>query len=111
MTPDEIRQLCQMLECTSRELAATLGIGPSVVRGWQQGETFPTKRLIARMQELRELGPSAVVRTRRGRRAATDSDVLQDPRLWHVVQQIVEHPDLLDQVVELVEHNGKRRAP
>jgi transcriptional regulator with XRE-family HTH domain len=108
MTPEEIRQLCQALECTSRELAATLEIDPVLVRAWQQGDRFPTKRLIERMRKLRELGPSAVVRTHRGRRAATTSGVLQDPRLWDVLQQIVEHPELLDRVVELVERQRCR---
>ena len=109
MTPEEIRQLCQSLECTSRDLATTLGIDPALVRAWQQGERFPTKRLIERMRELGERGPSAVIRTRHGRRAAAASDVLRDPRLWHVVQQIVEHPDLLDRVAEVVESYSGRR--
>ena len=110
MTPEEIQRLCQALECTSRELAATLEIDPAVVRAWQQGERFPTKRLIGRMRKLGELGPSAVVRTRRGGRAAAASDVLQDPRLWNVVQQIVKRPELLDEVAQLVDGYDQRRS-
>ena len=51
-----------------------------------------------------------MVRRRRGRRAGGTSDVLLDPRLWEVVQQIVEHPDLLDPITELVKSYDQQHS-
>ena len=103
MSPDEIRQLCQELDCSTRELADTLGIGHEVVRAWQRAEAFATKQHLEQLQAPRQQGPLAVVRKPRKQATGADPRKLHDPRLGKVVRALVEHPTLLDQVAELVD--------
>lgn len=101
VSPDEIKGLCEELACTTRELAATLGLEHKTVSAWLQGELFPTRRHVRQMQSLRSAGPSAVVRQRRGRKAVTPMQRLAEPEFWGVFRKLLEHQALFDQVSKL----------
>jgi len=105
VSPSEIRDLRATLKCTARELAVTLGIDLGEVSAWEQGERFPTKKLVEDMSKLRLLGPDAI--SRKPRRF-NKSDLrgisrLADPALWQIVIKLVEHPEFFRKVQQLSE--------
>ncbi len=105
MSPEEIRALRKQLRCTMQELAAALGIEPSVVVAWEDAEMFPTRQYVEKMKVLAEKGPSAV--PRRGRRnraeAMTPMQALSDPELWRLLRKLLAHPELRRKATELAE--------
>jgi transcriptional regulator with XRE-family HTH domain len=100
--PDDIKQLRKELGCTARDLATTLGIEQKEVLAWEAGELFPTKRFVDQMKGLREKGPSAVLKTAKGK-AVAPTDRLSDPAFWTIVKKLLLHPALYDQVAKLAD--------
>ena len=105
MTPDDIKLLRKELACTARDLATTLGIEQKEVLAWEAGELFPTKRFVEQMKTLREKGPSAVLKTVKGKNVAP-TDRVSDPAFWAIVKKLLLHPPLYDQVSKLAESYG-----
>jgi transcriptional regulator with XRE-family HTH domain len=105
VTPDELRQLREELHCTARELAATLGIDSGEVTAWEQGELFPTKKVVLALTKLRSLGPVAVTRKlkRRSPIPVKGAARLADPEFWQLVRKLVEHPELFDKVRQIAD--------
>ena len=104
MTPEDIRQLREQLQCTSRELAATMNLDAAEINAWEQGDKFPTKKFVVELEKLRGIGPSAIVRKKKRRPTPlTGVERLSDPLLWELLQKLLEHPDLFDQVSTLAE--------
>ena len=105
VTSEDIKALRKELRCTTRELAAALGLDHAVVMAWEDEEQFPTKRSIKLMERLRAEGPGSVPRKRRGRKKGKDAmQVLADPELWGILRKLLVHEDLRRQVVELSSH-------
>jgi transcriptional regulator with XRE-family HTH domain len=102
VSPDDIKQLRKELGCTARDLATTLGIEQREVLAWEAGQLFPTKRFVEQMKVLREKGPSAVVKSVKGK-AVAPTDRLADPAFWAVVKKLALHPALYDQVSKLAD--------
>lgn len=102
MTPDDIKLLRKELGCTARDLATTLGIEQKDVLAWEAGELFPTKRFVAQMQALRAKGPSAVLKSTKGK-AVAPTDRVSDPAFWAIVKKLLLHPPLYEQVSKLAE--------
>jgi transcriptional regulator with XRE-family HTH domain len=102
VTPDDIKALRKELGCTARDLALTLGIEQKEVLAWEAGELFPTKRFVDQMKTLRDKGPSAVLKTTKGK-AVAPTDRVADPAFWNVVKKLLLHPPLYDQVLKLAE--------
>jgi transcriptional regulator with XRE-family HTH domain len=102
MKPADIKALRKELRCTPREFAEALGITAKEVMAWEQEDSFPTKRFIDAMNELRDKGQSAIVK-RRGRKpdAASPMRVLADPAMWELVRKLIAHPELRSKVLEL----------
>ncbi len=105
MTPDDIKQLRKELGCTAQDLATTLGLEQKDVLAWEAGELFPTKRYVDRLNALREKGPSAVVKSAKGK-AVAPTDRLSDPAFWTLVKKLLLHPPLYEQVSKLAERYG-----
>ena len=102
MTPDDLKALRKELGCTARDLATTLGIEQKEVLAWEAGELFPTKRFVDQMNALRAKGPSAVLKTAKGK-AVAPTDRVSDPAFWAIVKKLMLHPALYDQVSKLAE--------
>jgi transcriptional regulator with XRE-family HTH domain len=102
VTPDDIKQLRKELGCTARDLATTLGLEQKEVLAWEAGELFPTKRFVTQMLALKEKGPSAIVKSAKGK-AVAPTDRLSDPAFWAVVKKLLLHPSLFDQVSKLAD--------
>jgi len=100
MTPQAIKELRTALGCTAKELARALGLEPSVVLSWEQGETFPTKRHVGEMEALRAKGPSAIPRPAK-KGAQPPYRLLADPALWELVRKLLAHPELRRATTEL----------
>jgi DNA-binding XRE family transcriptional regulator len=112
MSPDDIKQLRKDLKATARDLAAALEIDQKEVVAWEAGERFPTKRYVDAMQKLKAKGPSAIPRVAKGKTSAkTGVERLSDPKLWEIIQKLVEHPALFDQVAELASKYGSPVSP
>jgi transcriptional regulator with XRE-family HTH domain len=108
VSPDQIKELRKELSCTAKELAGALNVEHKEIMAWEAGELFPTKRYVLQMEALRKKGPSAIARAPRGKAAAlTGVARLSDPKLWEVVQKLVSHPALFDQVVALAKGFGE----
>jgi transcriptional regulator with XRE-family HTH domain len=105
VTPEDLKQLRKELGCTARDLATTLGIEQKEVLAWEAGELFPTKRFVDQMNTLRAKGPSAVLKTSKGK-AVAPTDRLSDPAFWIVVKKLLLHPPLYEQVSKLAEGFG-----
>ena len=108
MTPDDIKVLRKELGCTARDLATTLGIEQREVLAWEAGELFPTKRFVDQMQALRAKGPSAVLKTAKGK-AVAPTDRVSDPAFWAIVKKLMLHPALYDQVSKLAEQFNEKK--
>jgi DNA-binding transcriptional regulator YiaG len=102
VTPEDLKQLRKELGCTARDLASTLGIEQKEVLAWESGELFPTKRFVEQMNELRAKGPSAVLKTSKGK-AVAPTDRIADPAFWIVVKKLLLHPGLYEQVSKLAD--------
>ncbi|WP_394832815.1 XRE family transcriptional regulator [Pendulispora rubella] len=98
MSPDEIKELRKSLSCTAKELAAALGLEQKTVMAWEQGELFPTKQFVDRMNALREKGPSAIPRKSKG---TNPIKTLADPQLWELFRKLAAHKKLRDDVAKL----------
>ena len=98
MTPDEIKELRKGLSCTAKELATALGLEQKTVFAWEQGEQFPTKQFVDRMNALRALGPSAIPRKSKG---TNPVKALADPALWELFRKLAAHKKLRDEVTKL----------
>ncbi|WP_394826250.1 helix-turn-helix domain-containing protein [Pendulispora albinea] len=98
MTPEAIKELRKELACTAKELAAALGIEQKTVFAWEQGELFPTKQFVDKMNALRAAGPSAIPRKSKG---ASPVKSLADPVLWELFRKLLAHKKLRDDVVKL----------
>lgn len=105
MTPEDIKQLRKELGCTARDLATTLGIEQKEVLSWEAGELFPTKKLVDQLKVLRDKGPSAIVKSGRGK-ATAPSDRIGDPAFWAIVKKLALHPAFYDQVSKLAAQYG-----
>ena len=104
VAPEQIKELCGELRCTARELAATLEVDHKTVSAWQEGELFPTRRLVRQMEALRKQGPDAVVRRPRGKKKRVSGmQRLGDPVLWEILRKLLEHPALFEQVAKLAD--------
>lgn len=101
MTSEEIKALRRELKCTTRDLAITLGVETGVVDGWETGETFPTKRYVDRLLELKAAGPSAILK--RPKKGASPMQLLADPALWLLVRKLLVHTELRQEVTRLAE--------
>jgi transcriptional regulator with XRE-family HTH domain len=100
---EEIKRLRAELKCTARELAQTLGLEANEVQAWEQGERFPTKRLVGQMESLRAKGPSSIQRkaAKRPTNSASPLTRLADPAFWEVVRKLATHQELFAEVAEL----------
>jgi len=98
MSPDELKELRKSLSCTAKELAGALGLEQKTVMAWEQGESFPTKQFVDRMNALREKGPSAIPRKSKG---ANPIKALADPQLWELFRKLAAHKKLRDDVAKL----------
>jgi DNA-binding transcriptional regulator YiaG len=108
VTPEDIKALRKELGCTARDLATTLGIEQKEVLAWEAGELFPTKRFVDQMRGLREKGPSAVLKSTKGK-AVAPTDRVSDPAFWSVVKKLLLHPALFEQVSKLAEGYGDEK--
>lgn len=96
------------LACTRRELAAALGVELDIVRAWENGERFPTKKAVAALEALRREGPGGVLRKSRGASSPAGASPLEDPRLGTVFKKLLEDPELFEEVVKLVDARAKQ---
>lgn len=103
VTPEDLKQLRKELGCTARDLASTLGIEQKEVLAWEAGELFPTKRFVDQLNALRAKGPTAVLKTTKGK-AVTPTDRVADPAFWLIVRKLLLNPALYDQVSKLAEN-------
>ena len=102
MKPEAITALRKELKCTTHELADVLGVSFKTILAWEQDEAFPTKRYVQQMEALREQGPGAVPRKRRGnKKSETPMQVLSDPEVWRALRKMIAHPELRKRVLEL----------
>jgi transcriptional regulator with XRE-family HTH domain len=103
VSPDEIRRLRQELNCTARELAATIGVEASEVRAWELGERFPTKKTVSELTKLRFIGATAIVRKSKRKASAQVQGMsrLNDPMFWMLVRKILEYPELFEEALSL----------
>lgn len=100
MTPDQLKALRKDLACTAKELATALGLEQSTVLAWEKGELFPTRQYVAKMEALREQGPTAIPRKAKG--ASTDPlKALADPLVWELVRKLAVHKKLREEVAKL----------
>lgn len=102
MKAADVKELRKELGCTTRDLAAALGVEQATVLAWERGEQFATKRFVERMDQLREQGPSAVPKTRK-QVPKTPYGALADPALWLLVRKLVAYPELRQAAQELSE--------
>lgn len=109
MTPEDIKQFRKELGCTARDLATTLGLEQKDVLAWEAGELFPTKRHVDAMQALKAKGPSAVLKTTKGK-AVAPADRLSDPAFWAIVKKLALHPSFYDQVSKLAGQYGDPKS-
>jgi transcriptional regulator with XRE-family HTH domain len=104
MSPEDVKALRQELGCTARDLAAALGLEQETVLAWERGDLFPTKRLVGKMEELRQKGPSAIPKQRRKGPAPTSPfHALADAELWRLLRKLIAHPELRSAVQKLAE--------
>ena len=100
MTPDEVKRARTTLQCTTKELAAALGVEPATVAGWERGELFPTKKYVDELARLVAAGPSAVPKRAKG---PDPLEALRDPDVWTIVRKLLAHPKLRAEVAKIAE--------
>jgi transcriptional regulator with XRE-family HTH domain len=98
MSPDEVKQARQTLQCTARELAAALELPAATVSAWERGEQFPTKQYVDRIAALVVGGPSSIPRKAKG---SDPLEALRDPEVWELVRKLLVHPKLRQEVTKL----------
>lgn len=98
MSPDEIKALRKTLSMTQRDLAEALELDVDAVRGWERGETFPTRASVAAMEKLRENPPK-----RAPKRAPTVWQLLGDERFMALVRKLLHDPKLRAEVERLAQ--------
>ncbi|WP_044248964.1 helix-turn-helix domain-containing protein [Chondromyces apiculatus] len=105
MDGEQIKALRQKLGCTARELAMALGLEQETVLAWERGEIFPTKRYVARLEEIQLAGPSAIPRVpkRRRERPSSPLQALAEPETWQLLRKLLAHAELREQVMRLAE--------
>jgi len=104
MSPEDIKALRKGLRCTAKELALELQIDPNLVRDWEQGERFPTKRDVERMRALGEAGATLARNQRKSQPGAPGPySLLADEKLWCVVRKLLAHPEFMQRVHSLAE--------
>ena len=105
MTPAEIKALRAELRCSTRDLAQAIGVEQASILSWERGDTFPTKRWVDRMKEVRAAGPSATPTSGMPASAAgppgTPLAGLADPRVWAIIRKLIVYPELRSRVEEL----------
>lgn len=103
MTPENIKDLREELQCTAKELAAALELEQETVLAWERGDLFPTKRFVTKMEALRSKGKAAFPRKpkRGAAAAASPMAALSDPELWRLVRKLIAHPALRREALEL----------
>jgi hypothetical protein len=82
-----------------------MGIDASEVMAWEQGERFPTRRMVADLERLRQRGSSAIVRNKK-RPSPTPpkgSERLADPAFWRLVRKLIDNPELFDKAQSLAQ--------
>jgi transcriptional regulator with XRE-family HTH domain len=91
LSPEQIKQLRSKLGLTAQELAQTLGVELRELQAWEQGERFPTKRTVKRLQALAEEEQKAS-----GSFATAHQGLerLSDPEFWALVRKLIAHPKL-----------------
>ena len=102
MTPTDLKALREELRCTARELGAALGLDQETVLSWERETSFPTKRLVDKMEALRKLGPVAIPRKKKGAGSSPHA-VLADPLMWALFRKLVAHAELRLAVSKLAE--------
>jgi transcriptional regulator with XRE-family HTH domain len=100
VTPEEVKRARTALACTTRELAAALGVEASTVAGWERGDLFPTKKYVDELARLVAAGPSAVPKKAKG---PDPLDALRDPDVWSLLRKILAHPKLRAAVAKIAE--------
>ena len=103
MKPEDIKALRKELRCTPLELAEALGVTAKTVMAWEHDEMFPTRRYIELMEALRDKGPGAVPRKRRGTKNDAPFVALRDPDVWQLIRKLLAHPELREQAQKLAE--------
>lgn len=98
MTPEEIKQARVTLKCTGKELAAALGLEPSVVLAWERGEMFPTRQYVEKIESLLSQGPSSIPKKAKG---GDPFEALRDPDVWALIRKVLAHPKLRSEVAKL----------
>lgn len=96
MSPDDIRALRKAISFTQRDLAEALKLEVELVRGWEKGETFPTRASVLAMQALRENPPRKAPK-----RAASVWQLLGDPGFMSLVRKLLHDPKLRAEVERL----------
>ncbi len=99
MSPEEIKALRRELKCTARELAGALGLEQATVLKWEDGELFPTRQYVDKMNALREKGPGAV--PKKTKALGDPIKALGDPQVWELLRKIAAHKKLRDEVAKL----------
>jgi transcriptional regulator with XRE-family HTH domain len=100
VTPDEVKRARTALQCTTKELAAALGVDAATVAGWERGELFPTKKHVEELARLVAAGPSAVPKRAKG---PDPLEALRDPDVWTLLRKILAHPKLRAEVARIAE--------
>ena len=100
---DAIRKLRAHLKCTGKELAETLEIEPSLIAAWERGDQFPTKRIMLKLLQIKEKGPSAIVRKSKPKPATRPENVLADPDFWMLIRKLIAHPRLRQDAEKLAQ--------
>lgn len=104
MTGEELKSLRRELRCTARELADTLGLEQETILAWEREETFPTKAVVLRLEELRTQGASAITRKPKTKPAALGPlELFADPGWLALLRKLMAHPELRARVTELAE--------
>ena len=100
VSPDEVKRARTALQCTTRELAAALGVDAATISGWERGELFPTKKHVEALEKLVAAGPAAVPKKAKG---ADPLDALHDPDVWTLVRKLLAHPKLRAEIARIAE--------
>lgn len=96
MSPDEIRALRKAISLTQRELADALEQDIELVRGWERGETFPTRASVLAMEKLRENPPRKAPK-----KSPTVWQLLGDAAFMSLLRKLLANPRLRGELERL----------